>query len=180
MLGLSRGTVRVVPYQAEWPELFAREAARLRALMGAAAINVEHFGSTSIEGMDAKPIIDLMVAVESLSGAEVWIAKLEAVGYEFRPDAGVPDRLFFAKGPRRLRTHHLSLAEQTSEFYVQKLLFRDYLRTHAAAREEYRALKERLARAHAEDRPAYTEGKRAFVERILSLAVAETQARVRT
>jgi GrpB-like predicted nucleotidyltransferase (UPF0157 family) len=177
MLGLSRGTVRVVPYRREWPALFAREAARLRALLGASAFAVEHVGSTSIEGMDAKPIIDLLVAVESLRGAEVWIPELEAVGYEFRPDEAVPDRLFFAKGPRRLRTHHLSLAEPTSEFYAQKLLFRDFLRRDAEAREEYRALKRRLARAHPEDRAAYTEGKRAFVERILSSAAAELQAR---
>jgi GrpB-like predicted nucleotidyltransferase (UPF0157 family) len=175
MLGLSRGTVRVVPYQREWAALFAREAALLRTLLGASALAFEHIGSTAIEGMDAKPIIDLMVAVESLNAAEVWIPELEAVGYEFRPDTGVPDRLFFAKGPRRLRTHHLSLAEPTSEFYVQKLLFRDFLRRHADAREEYRALKGRLSRAHPEDRAAYTEGKRAFVERVLSLAAAEAQ-----
>lgn len=175
MIGLSRGTVRVVPYQREWAALFEREAVWLRALMGESARAVEHIGSTSIEGMDAKPIIDLMVAVESLGAAGVWIPELEAEGYEFRPDAGVPDRLFFAKGPRHLRTHHLSLAEPTSEFYTQKLLFRDFLRRDAAAREEYRALKRRLALAHPEDRAAYTEGKREFVERILSLASAEAQ-----
>src|SRR2546423_12254807 len=176
MLGLSRGTVRVVPYRPEWAALFAREAALLRSIMGAAALGIEHIGSTSIEGMDAKPIIDLMVAVNSLGGAKVWIPELEAAGYEFRPDETVPDRLFFAKGPRSRRTHHLSLAEPTSEFYVHKLLFRNFLRRCAEARAEYRALKKRLARVHPEDRGAYTAGKRAFVERILSLAVAETQA----
>jgi len=170
MIGLARGTVEVVPYRPEWQSLFATEADLLRAVMGAAALHVEHIGSTAIVGMTAKPIIDLMVAVESLAEAESWIPTLAALGYEFRPDTGVPDRLFFAKGPRTLRTHHLSLAEPTSAFYTEKLLFINYLRQHPAAQAEYCALKQELAQKYAADRAAYTEGKRAFVARILARA----------
>lgn len=172
MVGLPRGTVRVVPYQPEWRSLFEAEAVLLRSVMGDAALGVEHVGSTAVEGLDAKPIIDLIVAVRDLREAEEWIPKLEAPGYEFRPDAGIPDRLFFAKGPRTWRTHHLSLAEPSSKFYTEHLLFRDYLRANPEAFEEYRALKHELARRYAGDRASYTEGKRAFVKRILTLAKA--------
>ena len=170
MAGLPRGKVLVVAYRPEWKALFEEEAARLRSLMGAAALGVEHTGSTSVEGMDAKPIIDLVVAVRDLGEAARWIPALAALGYEHRPDEEIPDRLFFAKGPRTWRTHHLSLAAPSSNFYAEHVAFRDYLRAHPAAREEYRALKQRLAREYPEDRAAYTQGKSAFVRRILSLA----------
>jgi GrpB-like predicted nucleotidyltransferase (UPF0157 family) len=170
MAGLPRGVVRVVAYRPVWKSLFEEEAARLRSLMGAAALAVEHAGSTAVEGMDAKPIIDLLVGVRDLEEARGWIPKLEARGYEFRPDADTPDRLFFAKGSRSLRTHHLSLAEPSSGFYTKHLRFRDYLRAHPAACEEYRALKHRLARAFPTDRASYTEGKSAFIKHILELA----------
>lgn len=173
-VGLPRGTVRVVPYDPEWRSLYEREASLLRAVMGRSALCVEHIGSTALEGMDSKPIIDLMVAVESLDEAAASVPHLEALGYEFRPDSGVADRLFFAKGAREHRTHHLSLAEPSSNFYAEKLLFRDYLRAHREAFDEYRALKKRLARLHAHDRASYTEGKRVFVERVLALAQMKT------
>jgi len=173
MLGLERGKVLLVPYQPEWESLFRREAALLRSVFGGAILGVEHIGSTAVAGMTAKPIIDLMCAVAGLDGARAFRPRLEALGYEYRPDEAVPDRLFFAKGPRERRTHHLSLTEPGSTFYEEKLLFRDYLRTHASAAEEYRRLKEGLAGRHASDRASYTEGKRAFVERILALARSE-------
>jgi GrpB-like predicted nucleotidyltransferase (UPF0157 family) len=138
--------------------------------MGTAVVEIEHIGSTSLEGMPAKPIIDLMVAIPSLSEARRWIPRLEALTYEWRPDTEVPDRIFFAKGPRHERTHHLSLAEPTSNFYRSKLLFRDFLRLHPDSFAEYRLLKRRLAEQHGQDRASYTKGKEAFVERILQLA----------
>ena len=174
MIGLERGKVLVVPYQTGWKSAFRREAALLRSTFGAGLLRVEHIGSTAIEGMAAKPIIDLMCAVACLDGARAFRPRLEALGYEYRPDEALPDRLFFAKGPRSRRTHHLSLSEPGSRFYEEKLLFRDYLRAHAEAAEEYRRLKEGLAGRYAADRASYTEGKRVFVERILALARAET------
>ena len=169
-VGLPRGTVLVVPYRPEWKTLFEEEAARLGALMGAAALAVEHVGSTAVEGMDAKPIIDLLVGVRDLGESRSWIPKLEAHGYEFRPDEDIPDRLFFAKGARECRTHHLSLAEPSSNFYAEHLLFRDYLRAHPGACEEYRALKHRLAREFPTDRASYTGGKSAFIKHVLKAA----------
>ena len=170
MIGLARGTVQLQLYLPEWKTLFEREAALLRSAMGAAAQHIEHIGSTAIEGMPAKPIIDLLVVVNILNEAGVWISTLEALGYEQRVNDTVTDRLFFAKGTPSSRTHHLSLAESGSKFYTEKVLFRDYLNSHRKAFDEYRELKKQLAQRHPKDRTSYTEGKRGFVERIIRLA----------
>jgi len=170
MIGLARGTVQLQQYSSEWKTLFEREADLLRATIGAAAQHVEHVGSTAIDGMPAKPIIDLVVVVSSLKDAGVWIPKFQTLGYEHRSNDTVADRLFFAKGPRSLRTHHLSLAEANSQFYTEKVLFRDYLCSHRESFDEYAELKKHLAERHPNDRESYTEGKRSFVERIIRLA----------
>ena len=176
MIGLARGTVQVVPYRPAWAALFAAEAELLRRVMGAAALRIEHIGSTALVGMDAKPIIDLMVAVESLPEAERWKPVLAAHDYEFRPDPDMPDRIYFAKGPHSRRTHHLSLTEPTSDFFVRHLLFLRYLRAHAEAFAAYRALKLELAQKFPHEREAYTEGKREFIERVLARAATEFDA----
>jgi len=179
MIGLARGTVQLQRYVPEWRTLFEQEATLLRSVMGTDAQHVEHIGSTAITGMAAKPIIDLVVLVSSLDEAGRWIPILQSLGYEHRPNNGVSDRLFFAKGPRSRRTHHLSLAEAKSSFYREKLLFRDYLCSHREAFDEYLRLKKELALRHPDDRDSYTEGKRGFVERIIRLAT-ETSTRSAT
>lgn len=169
-LGLARGSVRLHAPSLEWPLAFAREAERLRTTVGEHLSMIEHVGSTSIPGMPAKPIVDMMAAVTDLDSARALIPKFEALDYEFRPDEPPPDRVFFAKGPRSRRTHHLSLTRQDSDYWSRTLLFRDYLRAHPEASQQYRSLKEDLARAYAEDRGSYTAGKAAFVESVLALA----------
>jgi GrpB-like predicted nucleotidyltransferase (UPF0157 family) len=169
-LGLARGTVRLHAHTPAWPIAFATEVERLRAAVGDHFSVIEHVGSTAIDGMRAKPIVDMMAAVASLDAARALISPIEALGYEYRPDAPPLDRVFFAKGPRHRRTHHLSLTQLNSEYWFRTLLFRDYLRAHAETAQEYRSLKEELARAFAEDRGSYTVGKAAFVESVLALA----------
>ncbi len=170
VIGLARGTVQLHSYLPDWKTLFEQEATLLRSAMGSAARQVEHVGSTAINGMWAKPIIDLVVVVHSLDEAGSWIQVLRTLGYEHRSNDDVPDRLFFVKGPQTRRTHHLSLAEVTSKFYREKILFREYLRAHRAAFDEYLELKKKLAFLYPKDRESYTAGKSAFVERIISLA----------
>jgi len=169
-LGLERGTVQIQKYSADWNCLFEREAALLRSVMGAAAAQIQHIGSTAIEGMPAKPIIDLIVVVGSLSAAGIWIPTLATLGYAYRTNDTVADRLLFVKGPTNRRTHHLSLAEVSSNFYIEKIVFRDYLRSHFEAFAEYVQLKMKLAQGYPQDRASYTEGKRTFVEHIIHIA----------
>lgn len=173
MIGLKQGTVRVVPYQPTWKRYFEQEAARLRAALGSQALQVEHIGSTAVEGLEAKPIIDVMVAVESLEEARDLVPLVETLGYEHQPEDPIPDRVFFAQGPPSRRTHHLSLTPQASAYWSDHLLFRDYLRTHPEAAAGYQQLKRDLADRYPADRESYTSGKDEFIQSIL--AKAKTQ-----
>ena len=169
VIGLSQDKVKVVPYDPAWRDLYEAEAERLCKALGDRVLAVEHTGSTSVRGMDAKPIIDLMLAVESLESAEELRPALAELGYEPRDD-DVPGRLFFARGPRDRRTHHLSLAELDGEFWRVQLLFRDRLRAHPHTARAYRRLKRRLAAKYAGDRPSYTAAKGEFVLKTLRQA----------
>jgi GrpB-like predicted nucleotidyltransferase (UPF0157 family) len=175
MVGLRRGSVLLVPHRSEWRKLFEEEAARLRSALGEKILRVEHVGSTAVESMEAKPLIDMMAAVESLEDARGLVPALERMGYEHRGDGGVRGRIFLAKGPRSRRTHHLSLAEPTSDHWQKSLLFRDHLWAHPEVAEEYRNLKRELARKFPEDRDSYTAGKDSFIERSTECALTGDQ-----
>ena len=168
MIGLPKGSVQVISYQSCWPELFHQEATRLRSALGSAIGQVEHVGSTAVPGLSAKPIIDILVAVPSLSVARTLIAPLEQLCYEHCPDVPAPTRLFFALGPHTNRTHYLSLAEVGSAAWHDQTAFRDYLCSHPEAVAAYATLKHQLALQFASDRTAYTAAKEHFIHTILS------------
>jgi len=174
MIGLNRGTVQVVPYQPVWKELFETEAVKLRSALGNHLLQIEHVGSTSIEGMDAKPIIDIIVALKSLDKTKAFVPVLQTLGYNHKEDDDVPERVFFVKGSRSKRTYHLSLTELASGYWRAHILFRDYLQTLGDVAEEYRQLKRALAEQYPDDRGSYTAGKERFIERVLKLAATET------
>jgi GrpB-like predicted nucleotidyltransferase (UPF0157 family) len=168
MLGLARGTVRLVPHEEGWHRLFAEEAARLRGALGARAVAVEHVGSTAVCGLSAKPVIDIAVAVREAADAPDCAARLAALGYEYRGENGIPGRHYFVKGDPR--THHLHMVEAGGDFWESHLLFRDHLRLHPEVAGEYEKLKKGLAEKYPEDRGAYTEGKAAFIRGVLEAA----------
>ena len=154
--------------------LYEQEAALVKNALGKKALRIEHCGSTSIPGMEAKPIIDMMVAVESLPEAKELVPTIEALGYEYKPRDTVPERIFFAKeSAPEIRTHHLNLAEPDSRFWTNQLAFRDYLRAHDELAAEYVELKKRLAEEYARTNQIDLEGKTAFVRRVLALAKKE-------
>jgi GrpB-like predicted nucleotidyltransferase (UPF0157 family) len=127
--------------------------------------------------MMAKPIIDMLAAVENLSSAADLIPALERLGYEHRPDNPVPGRLFFALGSQTHRTHYRSLAAATSTFWREHIAFRDYLLAHRSVADDYAHLKQRLAAEFAHDRPSYTAAKNQFISRILTLALEHPDIR---
>jgi GrpB-like predicted nucleotidyltransferase (UPF0157 family) len=121
MIGQHKANLAVVPYQSGWKELFEREADLLRSVLGEKALCIEHIGSTSIPNMVAKPIVDIMVAVVSLSQATKLILVVEALGYEYKPRDTIPERVFFAKeSSPEYRTHHLNLTPLESGFLTRK------------------------------------------------------------
>jgi GrpB-like predicted nucleotidyltransferase (UPF0157 family) len=170
MLGLERGTVRLAPYTPEWHRLFEEERRSIEEAVGAYALAVEHVGSTSIPGLTAKPIIDIMLGVGELSEVEHCISPLVRLGYVYKGENGLPERHFFAKGEPR--THHIHLVQIDGAHWREHLLFRDYLRRHPSLAEEYAALKRRLAQQYHADRATYTDAKTPFITRVLELAAA--------
>lgn len=174
VIGQYKRDLSLVPYQSGWPELFEREAQRLQVALGEKALRIEHIGSTSIPGLAAKPIIDIMVAVPSLAQAGDLIPALEALGYQYKPLDTIPERIFFARERKpEHRTHHLSLAESGSGYWRKQLAFRDYLRTHAEMAAEYVVLKEDLAAEYTRTQVLDREAKTEFVVKVLQLAEQE-------
>jgi GrpB-like predicted nucleotidyltransferase (UPF0157 family) len=170
-LGLQRGVVTLAQYNPKWRELFEAEKADLQEILGDKFIDAEHVGSTAIPGLKAKPILDLMLSIESLDNWE-WIkAPLTKLGYEFRHDLRKEQgHVLFVKGPERNRTHYLKVTEINSDFWTGQILFRDYLIKHPQSREEYQNLKEKMLDEHSGNREPYTKGKEEFVRKILKLA----------
>ena len=165
-LGLASGTVRVVPYDPEWPRLFDAEALRLREALAPLAIVLEHTGSTSVPGLAAKPVLDMLAGVPSDAPIEPYIAALVAAGYVHRGEQGVPGREFFRRGDPR--SYHIHLTRIGSAFWYEHIIFRDYLRTHADARDDYARLKRALADRFPTDRGAYIDGKASFIRGVIA------------
>jgi GrpB-like predicted nucleotidyltransferase (UPF0157 family) len=164
VLGLKQGAVRLAPHTARWAELYAEEEARLRAALQGVLIDIQHFGSTSVPGIHAQPILDILVAVRQRDDVFDRRPQLQALGYGYVPGAGVPGHHVFGK--RQPRTHLLHVVEHASRNWTENLWFRDRLRADPALAAEYDALKLRLAEAHPDNRARYTEEKSAFVQRI--------------
>lgn len=167
-LGLESKTVRVVPYDARWPELFRAEVARLTSAIAAGglpALTFEHVGSTAVPGLAAKPILDIAAGRPGDIPADVYVAVLEGAGYVYRGNGGLPGREFFRRGIPR--THHLHLVERGGRHWQRYLCLRGALGADATLRDAYAALKHDLAARHPRDREAYIEGKTAFVEGVM-------------
>jgi GrpB-like predicted nucleotidyltransferase (UPF0157 family) len=171
LIGLKKGIVRLVPHNVEWVQAYEAERARIEAAIGPYILEIQHVGSTSIPGIAAKPIIDIGVGVADFEAARVCIAPLEALGYTFHGEHGIPGRHYFTRGDPTL--YHTHMHETTSRAWGNLVLFRDYLLAHPDEARAYLELKQRLADRYRCDRRAYTEGKAAFIERILALARAE-------
>ncbi|HVC61335.1 MAG TPA: GrpB family protein [Acetobacteraceae bacterium] len=160
--------VELVAYDPDWPRLFDVEAERLRAVLDPALLlGIEHFGSTAVPGMIAKPVIDILVAVHSLAQAKAEaVAPIRSLGYAYWEDNPKPDRMFFVKGMPPYgarRTHHVHITEPGSEMWQRRLAFRDYLRVNPQEAERYAALKRDLARRYPSDREGYTGAKTDYV-----------------
>ena len=174
MIGLPRGTVKLIPYTPEWARLFEEEKARLEAAIGDDVLDIQHVGSTSIPGMIAKPILDIGIAVKDYEEARVCIRSIEQLGYEYRGELGIPRRHYFVKGEPR--THHIHMNERSSRDWGNQVLFRDYLIHHPEQAEKYAALKRELAERYPKDRDAYLEGKAPFIEEVLRRARKELRS----
>lgn len=165
--------VAVVEYDPRWPVMFERERLHLMScLPGDLIRRIEHFGSTAVPGLAAKPIIDILVEVTSLDETKQRIVPiLEAQQYEYfwRPSWGDDTPPFYAwfikRGKEGNRTHHIHMVESHFEHW-DRLLFRDYLIEHSGLAMEYGDLKKKLSGVHRNDRVTYTEAKGDFIRSV--------------
>lgn len=176
--------VDIVPYDPDWPARFEQERQHLlSSLPGELILRIEHFGSTAVPGLAAKPIIDLLVEVTDLDAVRGRVVPiLEAQGYEYfwRPtigDHGPPYYAWFIKRDPATgaRTHHIHMVESGFVEHWDRLLFRDYLIAHSDVAREYEALKLRLASEHGEDRVRYTREKTDFISAVTRRAREQTE-----
>ncbi len=168
--------IALTPYNPHWVELFEQEKRHLLScLPGDLIRRIEHFGSTAVPHLAAKPIVDMLVEVTCLQRTRKEVVPvLQSQGYDYfwRPTLG-EDPPFYAWFIKRnaggVRTHHIHMVESHFEHW-DRLLFRDYLIEHPVVVAEYQALKYDLARKFPNDRVGYTKGKSAFITRVTALA----------
>jgi GrpB-like predicted nucleotidyltransferase (UPF0157 family) len=164
--------VIVKPWNPRWASHYNGEAERLRRIFGPVLVSVEHIGSTSVPGLAAKPIIDILVTATSLEEVERLTPMIEREGYASKGEQGVPGRRYFRKGSNLRHTHHVHVYRHGDSRYQAELLFRDFLRAHPERAREYQELKQRLAILFRRDPGAYTEGKTDFIKQVLAEAAA--------
>jgi GrpB-like predicted nucleotidyltransferase (UPF0157 family) len=155
--------VEVVCYTDEWGQMFEEESEKIKAIFGDLILNIHHIGSTSIPGMRAKPIIDIMPVVSDIHQVDDFNEKMANLGYEARGENGIPGRRYFQKGGDH-RTHHVHIYESGNPEIAKHLAFRDYLIAHPEDAEKYGALKQALAEQFPTDIESYIKGKDAFIK----------------
>lgn len=161
----------VVPYRSDWPIFFEKEASRIKEILGSNCLNLFHIGSTSVPGLSAKPIIDIIGVVQNPESA---IRPLESLGFKYKGEYNIPMRFYFSRS-EDVETN-LHVYEEGHPEIDLNLIFRDYLRSHSEAREEYAKLKEDLLKDAASYQKkdsnftGYNLGKDAFIKKILKLA----------
>ena len=173
--------VSIAQYDPAWLAGFDAESGRVAAVLEPwLAAPVEHIGSTSVPGLAAKPIVDMLAPVRSLSQAQDAVAPLQADGWVFWPEDPCRHyRLWFLRPSPAARTHHLHVIEHGHPHARALIAFRDALRADSGLRAEYAGLKRQLAREHRGNRNAYTNAKAGFVARVVSAAGIELPARDR-
>lgn len=165
MLGLKHNTNVLVDYDPGWETAFAEEKLRLADALGSLAQGIEHYGSTSVSGMMAKPILDILVGVTPISDWQKCHDPLIGLGYDYAAHAGVPGHHIFGRGKDASeRTHLVHVVEFLGESWRSNLAFRDALRRDPALRQAYLEEKRRAVTDAPDSRSRYNELKRAFID----------------
>ncbi len=164
------GPINLVEYDSRWPELFQKEADRIRLVLGDKALQIEHVGSTSVPGLCAKPIIDIVLVVENSADEDSYVPELEAAGYtlKIREPDWYEHRLF--KGPDTDINMHV-FSKGTPE--VERMIcFRDWLRSNQNDRNKYADVKRSLAKRNWKYVQDYADAKTSIIEEIMNRATA--------
>ena len=171
-MGLKVGTVKIEKFNTNWLNMFNEEKENLKKIFGDLAITIEHIGSTSIEGLSAKPIIDILVSMNNLNDFDKIRSFFESEPYSIKQDS-VCDEILVRNGPEDNRTHFIHIMEINSKRYQDTIIFRDYLKKHKNALKEYENLKIALAKKYFNNRKLYSSLKNEFIQETIQEAYKE-------
>ncbi len=166
------GTKRVVvvPYDETWKSAFDEIKKEIESAIGDLIIGIEHVGSTSVEGLSAKPCIDIDVIIKDYAIFASIVHRLEDIGYTHEGDLGIKDREAFKYSDKpHLQQHHLYVCPQQSEELNRHLTFRDFLRSNSEAVMRYGAVKEKAAQLFPDDIDKYMEYKSPCIEELYKM-----------
>ncbi|MFD2629486.1 GrpB family protein [Oceanobacillus kapialis] len=164
---MNKPIVNLSEYKEEWESQYEYEKSRIMDVLGDEIVGIEHIGSTSIKGLKAKPIIDILVGVRDLITVTNFMRPLNKISFEYVHKPELLDRRFFKKGSLETCTFHLHICEINSKEWEEKLIFRDYLRKHPQMAKQYASLKTELASKYTYDRQTYTKHKEPFIKYII-------------
>ena len=165
--------ITVLNYDPEWPLKYVRERDKITEILKDNCISIYHIGSTSVPGLAAKPIIDIMVAVRSLERVDMAAEKFADIGYEYLGEFGIAGRRYLRKGGDE-RTHQIHIFQADDWNNIGRhLAFRDYMRTHEKERDEYAKIKKDLAQKFPYDIDGYCKGKENFVREMEERALTQ-------
>ncbi|WP_105615877.1 GrpB family protein [Vallitalea okinawensis] len=158
-----RRTMEVVPYNPNWIKEFEVEKNRINAIMEKEIIDIHHIGSTSIPGIYAKPVIDLLIAVIDIQAIDQYDRQMATLGYIPKGENGIKGRRFYLKGECK-RTHHVHVFQANNPEIERHLIFRDYMIAHPEDAKAYEKLKKDLAAKFRYDNEGYCAGKNDFIQ----------------
>lgn len=170
MLGLDKDKVMLVAYDKNWAVEYKKEKECLLNIIGEYILDIQHVGSTSIEGLSAKPIIDIAVAVENVEVLGKLIPILSEAGYDVKNSIDDLGEVLARKGSPENRTHYIHIEIKNSTFWNNHILFRDYLLKYPKYVKEYEELKQQIALKFGDERKKYTAEKNEFISMILNQA----------
>ena len=165
--------IEVVDYDPHWIAEFEKESAMLARIFGQRLLDIQHIGSTAVPNLAAKPIIDILIVLDSTGDINSFNSFMEALGYRVRGECldaiipGTPGRFYFTKETNGVRSHHVHVYAKGHWEICDKLAFRDYLRTHSNKATAYGELKRRIAALHRFDNIGYMHAKDGFVKSTL-------------
>jgi GrpB-like predicted nucleotidyltransferase (UPF0157 family) len=163
--------VEVQGYDARWPQIYVYEASKVKKALGDYAVGLEHFGSTAVPGLAAKPIVDILVGTRDSGVTETMLASLSALDYEFLGEDGRrPGRFFFRK--RGKEAFNLSIVPFGGDLWAENIRIRDFLRNHPEWAQRYATLKRQAAVASPESLLGYQDRKRDFMDEMKQEAQA--------
>lgn len=171
-MGLKVGTVTLEEYNSNWSKMFEEEKENLKKIFKDLAIEIEHIGSTSVEGLSAKPIIDVAVGVKNLKDFDK-IKECFEEPYSVKKDSVSDEILIRRRIAEDITTHLIHVMEVDGKRYQDTIKFRNYIRKHKDVLIEYEKLKKELAEKYADNRKMYTSSKNDFIQNIIKKAYEE-------